>query len=80
MAITVSDLVAMYEAEFLANETKLASLAAADVSSMGRSISASGARDALMKRQDWLLAKLAALGSPVGAINEPFVQVSRVRP
>ena len=79
MAISTTTLIATYEAEFTANDVKLAALAAADVSSMGRSISNSGARDALTKRQDWLLMKLAQLGAPVGAINEPFVIRSGVR-
>ena len=79
MAINTTSLIAIYEAEYLALATKLAALPAADVASMGRSISSSGAREALSKRAEWLEKKLAQLGAPVGTINEPFVIRSGVR-
>lgn len=80
MAINVATIVASLEAEYLANITKLAALPAADVSSLGRSISSGSARDAIQRRQREIETTLAQLGSPIGEIGMPFVSVSRVRP
>ena len=80
MAINTATVIASLEAEYTANLTKLAALPAADVSSLGRSISSGSARDALTKRQREIEKTLAQLGAPIGDIDVPFVGVSRIRP
>ncbi len=79
MAINTATVVASLEAEYTANLTKIAALPAADVSSMGRSISSGSARDALNKRQREIEKTLAQLGSPIGTIDVPFALRSRVK-
>lgn len=78
MAIDVGQLVAALELQYGVVTAQLAGLPAADVSSAGRSISATSARSGLMAQIKDIETRLAQLGSPVGGINAPFVLRSRV--
>jgi hypothetical protein len=69
MAINVTSLIASLEAEYLANETKLAALPAPGFSLDGLSISPDSSRDSLTKRQQEIAKLLAGLGAPIGGVN-----------
>ena len=79
MAIDVSQLVAALEAQYGRLVAQLAALPAADVSSGGRSISATSARAGLLAQLKDVETRLAQLGAPVGTIGAPFALRSRVR-
>ena len=80
MAIDVGQLVAALELQYGVVTAHIAGLPPADVSSAGRSISATSARAGLLAQLKDIETRLAQLGSPVGGIGAPFVLRSRVAP